>query len=523
MRHAPASRTSPLRLGVALFGALLAACLSLLATRLYGPGVSPDTLTYISVARSLAAGQGAVDYSTIPLVDHPPLYPALLAIPLAVAGTDPLATARVLNAALAALIVCLSAALLAPRVRSNPLFVIGVLLAATARPLTATSAYALSETLFIAWTLLFLLAADGYARRAGTVALFLLGGAAAAATLTRYVGVAAIATGGLLLLLEEGRSWSRRLANAALFALFAAGPLALWLEHNRRVSGTFMGYRQPSTGGLAAALRQVGHTLGGWLVVPDDLRDAPDLWRKLPALLVGAHLLPMAGAPATDGPPSAQPPRAPWPPLLPPALFASLYLVLIVAAAALVRFDSLSDRMLAPIHVPLLVTLLGALDLWTRREAAPVWRRPVALGLALLLLFLSGTGTLVRAVKLAEEGAGGLNRRSWQESAMVVELRAGLPDQTPAIYSNAPDVVYYFLARVVHMGPRRDPHLRGMAPVSLEELRGAWPPEDEALLLWFDREERAYLFRPEELAAVSELTLERTFDDGALYRVRRLP
>lgn len=69
---------------------VLAAALVLLRQTHFGPGLTPDSAAYLSVARNLARGDGLVPcYGDF--VHYPPLFPAMLA--LAGQFTDDLITA----------------------------------------------------------------------------------------------------------------------------------------------------------------------------------------------------------------------------------------------------------------------------------------------------------------------------------------------------------------------------------------------------------------------------------------------
>ena len=69
----------------------------LVATLPHGPARSPDSATYVAAARSLRAGRGYLDLDGVsPMLDFPPLYPALLALGLLL-GASAAATAAVLG------------------------------------------------------------------------------------------------------------------------------------------------------------------------------------------------------------------------------------------------------------------------------------------------------------------------------------------------------------------------------------------------------------------------------------------
>jgi 4-amino-4-deoxy-L-arabinose transferase-like glycosyltransferase len=522
MTRASLSSTVWLRAAIALAGAALAMAITLVSTRLYGPGISPDSVIYLSVADSLTTGGGLVSYDGLPLADFPPLFSALLAVVVRASGASSLDAARYVNAAAFAVTVLLAAALLSPRTRSLPLFALGVALAATARPLFAVGRYALSEPLFILLSALFLLLIDRYAARPRLWLVLLMGAVAALAVLTRYTGVALIATGGLLLLLQRTGSLRANVGQAALFGLVSAAPFALLLMRNLRASGTFMGTRYPATVGPAETVGNTLATLRDWVAVPEDLRSAGSAWRKLPALLAGGMVRISEAPSAPDTPASPSGAHTPWPSLAPAALLAALYVGLLLVSSVLVLYDKIGDRLLAPVYIPLLVCLIGGLDLWVWRTKArtPLRHTLAAAGLALLLL-LSSAGAMVRTVKAAEDGAGGFQRRSWYESPMLVALLEEFPAPELPIYSNSPDAVYFFLGEPARLSPRRLSPDGVPSAELLRALDGKWPPEEEALLLWFDKQERTYLFAPEELATVVSLEPLADFEDGALYTLQR--
>ena len=59
--------------------AVLGAVLVLAREIRYGPALFPDSLSYLSAAQNLAAGEGLLTVRGFPFIDWPPLYPLLLA------------------------------------------------------------------------------------------------------------------------------------------------------------------------------------------------------------------------------------------------------------------------------------------------------------------------------------------------------------------------------------------------------------------------------------------------------------
>ena len=95
-----------------------------ISTSLYGAGLSPDSVGYISAARSLLSGDGYTRYHGDVLVHWPPLFPTLLAV-LGLAGIEPLVGARIINILAFGLTIFFSGQLLRMYLRSNSLVILG--------------------------------------------------------------------------------------------------------------------------------------------------------------------------------------------------------------------------------------------------------------------------------------------------------------------------------------------------------------------------------------------------------------
>src|SRR5262249_42528170 len=112
-------------------------------------------------------------------------------------------------------------------------------------------------------------------RRAALVAA---GACFGPALLTRYAGLALVPPAVGRVCAQRMRSWRQRGADAALLALLALGPLALWTAHNARLAGSatdrvlaFHAVGVGHAGQLATTLWEL------WGVLP-----LPVLWGALP-------------------------------------------------------------------------------------------------------------------------------------------------------------------------------------------------------------------------------------------------
>lgn len=269
-------RKSLARAILALVAGIAAAIGSLAITSAPGPGLDPDSASYLGAAESLARGRGyriaianwSSPDSTAPLTHFPPGYSTAIAGPLSL-GISPLQSARFVNA-LAALVDLslvtglaafaageMAAAMLAVGIMLMPSFVDGHL------PV-------LSEPLFLAcWfaTLATLSPAAGARSERERVGwCFASGCASSLAVMVRYVGISACGVSTLWSLLLPG-TLRERLRRAAVATIPWLMFTALWVAHaHRTAAGTESIRRMGTYGGIGDAMRQAVATVVAWLV-----------------------------------------------------------------------------------------------------------------------------------------------------------------------------------------------------------------------------------------------------------------
>lgn len=489
--------------------------LVLYATSRYGAALSPDAAGYAGAARNLLAGKGLLTYEGQPLVEQPPVYPLLLALVAWLVRSDPVAIVPAVNAALLAGTLALTGVMLTRHVQHAAIRWIALIWLLTTAPVRGVMWHLLTEPLFVFLVTLWLLLADfvlfRYANKGNVWGVILLGIVAALATLTRYVGMALIASGVLLLLFDRRKQWRERLWQSALFASVAAMPVGLWLMRNWHLTGTLMGVRTRTRFTLQENLALVVQTMAQWVVPVDDLRQLPGV---LGLGIVGAH--------DVTGAKSAHSPS-----LIPYWVFALLYLALVIFSASTVAFDPIGNRLLVPLVLPLCVLGAAGIDRlcrdWGMRGYR--WATNLVVVLFALLALANGTATLVTARIATEEGTGGYHRTGWMESEALAALKADKLEPALPIYSNAHDALYLLLNWEAKLSPAKRANNSIADPVAeaaqREALRGVWPPEGDVWLIWLNRQGRDYLFTPEELAGIAAVEVVAEYEDGAVYRVRR--
>ena len=219
---------------------IFAAGLVLLRQTGFGPGLTADSAIYVATGRNLFAGEGFVSVFG-PVERYPPLYPLVIAA-TGFLHDDMIASAAVLNAGAFGLSVSATAAWLQTR-QASAFLVVWVGLALALSPLASAATYVWSESVFVLFALLALIALDRFLVADTRRALLLSAVAAALCCLTRYAGAAVIACAVLLIALR--RSWqpTRRLRAVVVYTAVGLAPTALWMARNVFVVGLLMGDR----------------------------------------------------------------------------------------------------------------------------------------------------------------------------------------------------------------------------------------------------------------------------------------
>ena len=436
----------------------------------YGVGLVADTPTYLSVADSLLAGQGFVQFSVWPYLHWPPLYPLLLAA-ASFYVFDPQDVAGPVNAAIFGLTIFAVGCCLRRYVRRRFLVVAACLAIMLALPLTGVAAAALSEPLFILLSTLALAQTARFLECGQGRQLAMAAALTALALLTRYAGVALVMAILPLLVLQRDVGGLAKAKRIAWYCLIAGLPTALWFLRNYLAHGRIQAGRLPSPYRLAEVLEALGNDLAGWaLLFPDDAAAAAVfVWLGLAALAAGViyalarvHRRPPLAA-STDPDVAGNARRrgngsAEWALFYLFGGFALAYLALLVIAQTNDFLEDWNGRYLTPAYIPLLVAALFGLDRLLSYTERRSWRwasgewpvisavmarsrtgmsSRLAIGIALLMCawLAYGAALNVRDIRASNFYGAGLASRQWANSEVLEYLR-GLPAGS-IIYSNS--------------------------------------------------------------------------------------
>jgi hypothetical protein len=487
----------------------------LMATR-QGPGVSPDSVSYIAAARNLLEGRGFVHEDGpghfVPITNWPPLYSVALALP-GLVGVDPLPGARAVDAVLFVLTLLLVGRAVYRRSgRSLVPALFAMLALGSVCTMLRIHVMAWSESLFVSLTVFGLLALAHHLERPSWGWLTVASLAAGAAFITRYPGIALVAAGSLgLLLWRKGNRW-QRLRDGVAFGAVACLPLFLWMTRNMSTAGTATSRHLVPRLVDAPHLLEGLETLRAWLV-PTTLAHGMK-WVVMAALVAGAVtyvlLLVRNRAVAADQrPPPARPGR-----LLPLLLlFAAMYVGALIGAMAFANPScDLSERYLVPILPALVVVLTCGVYDQLRAGGRARAARAVFGVLCVVYVLANLLQTVPWAREAGDSGVGFLSR-SWRRSPIIARL-AELPLGVP-VYSNRGEAIYILTGKSTYSLPLSDGSERARRELGAvrKGLR-----EDGGVVAYFTRVDRPYLLSQEQLETALPLRPVLQARDGALYQ-----
>jgi hypothetical protein len=480
-----------------------------------GIGTSPDSVAYIGSARNLAAGLSlTVPFGGLmdaPLIHHAAFYPTLLGM-VGFSGIEPADAARGLGVVLMVANVLLAAWLVLDVLQDaiGPPLIVALLIAFSPIMLEIHS-MAWTEPLFIFLGFLGLaFLARGLERRSWALC-FASAMMVGLALMTRYAGIAFIATAGLgIFIMASGRVISR-LVCALGFSLTAFLPMLLWSIQNLVNFGTASSRSLNFHPIGKSQLWQGMTTISSWLLVPEDASTFVHLTSLVFLGLVASAAMLYVW-------------RNRWSNHLWPSnlltfisIFIPVYGIFLLFSISF--FDAntpLDGRILSPIYFAGVIFLVALFSLVVEINLNRQWIS------GLLLCFFLLVGGYGHAswqwAQIAYREGIGFSSSIWQRSPVLAELRS-LSVETN-VFTNAPEGVYY-------NGKRRALRL----PVSYEAVRQQANPnyevEIENMMQQLASGQGVVVFfthvgrqtNPSEAELVEKLSLELfgNYPDGNIY------
>jgi hypothetical protein len=488
-----------------LFLCLLAITAVMVATR-WGVALSPDSLPYFSMTRSLFQATG-----------FGPGYPLMLK-PFAACGMDLPHAAKVLNLlVLCALLV--SVYLVIYRSTGSILSSsFGTYLVAISTRVLEVHISALSDAPFVLWTFLCLSLLARYLETDSACSLVGSAICGAMAIFTRFAGAPLVAVG-LFVLLARRRSWPKKLWDCTVFTAIGVAPLATWCFVNIAIYGQSGAGREAAFLGNPDAKRFIegAHSVASYLL-PSAL---PAIIRYPIAAIVIATLLFFSAQYSLRYLRSGKQDRK-------AQAFESLPYVLLLFLIFYPCFLLLSILVEAnlPLYwrymAPLYVAAIPLAILVARRSlsAGPRLRTYVR-GLVLFatVLAMSHTGRAVQWCEQRYEEGSQFSSRSWQDSPLLAYVRGLNADAL--VYTNGHDAIELLTGRHVKRLPEISEMRTGLLrPEYTQEIAAVRKSleEEQALIVYFDTIDwRSELPSRQQLERELPISIKMTMSDGVVY------
>jgi len=481
---------------------IMAVLMALESTSLYGVGMSPDAVSYISVARNLLQGKGYVDYAYEPYVHYPPLLPSLLAA-IGLAGIEPFIAVRFVNAFCFGIIVFCSGILFTKRIKGRLLVILGVVTVLTSSVLLYVSTYAWTEPLFNILIILFVLNIAKFLKSSNIRSLILAGICSALACLQRYVGLTTIIAGNIFILLFM-RNFSLRdkLKRSALFSTIACVPIGVWVIRNKLVASTLAAFHPDFDLSITQEFTRALNLVTPWFVSSNI-----PLGTRL--VIIGILILLLAAAVILNRIISGKKQRDDIL-VKTVAAFTLIYVLFTMTASILVNAEA-NDRLFSPIFVLLILLILIGLEaaaelfgLLLKKKWAGYLIVIAAYGLWLAFYALPG---IAQRVTYYEKNGAGLNSAYWHHSPLINWLKEH-PLQGK-IFSNEPFAIYVVCGFDVRLSPHR--------LIDIEKFRHQLFLQQPNYLVWYYNHWRTYLYNFEEVNSYFRLKLLAQLPDGAVF------
>jgi 4-amino-4-deoxy-L-arabinose transferase-like glycosyltransferase len=431
-----------------------------------GAGLSDDSIAYIAGARSLVAGNGYREAwlaSNQPVTHFPPAFPAILAF-FGFLGIDPLNAARWVNA----LLFGANAALLGILAwRMTPSLTAGLVLAGLfilSADMLQVHTMAMSEPLFIFLALVSFWMFDLYFERDQHWWLGACATVIGIAYLTRYSGLALIATFVVALLILY-KSWRKKLTTSALFVAGTLPWILGWSLRNRMVAenatNRTFAWHPLTSENIHIGLRTVSEALIPVEAWRQAVFKQPLIIEAGIILILGAVLVwllarawkYLSSTPTPSLQSASQSPEGKgeqrWREVISftAALFLFAYLASIISS--MLMFDAATKfrlRIVAPMYVSLLI-LLVYLGVWLRDR-----NRPLVILMTLVFLSFSAYRQ-ANTISFWSRGGIGYASFQWYDSK-AMDYLSELPEEV-RIYTDEPAAVYLYTGRGNHVLPSR--------------------------------------------------------------------
>jgi hypothetical protein len=483
-----------------------------LATSTYGAGLSSDAIRILSTGQNFIEGRGLINTTGDPLIFCPPYYSIFMGVLSVVFHSDVFTVAMYLNILVFGAIIFSSGILFSLIKPEKPIYVIlGSLVVFTSPSLIRISANVAPDPLFILFVVLFLIEAVLFMRNPSPRKFWGLLITALLAASQRYVGMAAVLTGAIVILWVQRKTPWHALRNTTIFSLLSSAPsLAYIIFHNYLRYGTFTGPRfdPRPLGNFRLAMEKIEH----WFIPGTITQITGNLvWAEIALILL---LIGLAIAWKHKRLEHVLDSNA----FLPTLVFSITYGACLITLLSYKEHRPLLwDRVHIVLLIPILILMMELLPVLVPPFPAARTRQVMSLllvGISLWLVYpvASTTRYVVDSIKENEASLYNIhNTRPIRESELAQYLANHPFSQNAGLYSNYNETAWFLTRRQV----KGVPNARNMA---------GWPEMNgPTYLIWFDLPQLSYMPKTmltlNGIQKIIHLTLVYSGKDGAVYQM----
>ncbi|MDR3574627.1 MAG: hypothetical protein P4L50_12240 [Anaerolineaceae bacterium] len=498
---------------------VIAGCALMLWINSFGASINPDSIVYIGGAASLLSGKG-FSINGNPITHFPPLYSVFLAAP-GLFKNNLVHAARYLNAilfginmGLVALAVYLSAG------RNFFTSTLAVFFFLASGPLFVVHAYAWSEPLFIALTLIWILLLSYYVIKPTLSLLITSSLFFGLALITRYIGIAFLPPA--LAFVFVGRShqqMNRRFRHTIIWLVIACAPLVIFLTRNLLTAGSTVDRSLV----FHPAKSFIAHVTSNLIIFIDPIQ-LPLMLKLAIFGLLAASLIAVLIILFKGQIRSINLRDVDWRSLgvvLPVScvLFSIFYLLfLYISISFLDASTEINYRIVSPMIVILIAAIFSMT--WTLSQKL---RIPASWWGFLLIVCLSisiKTPDAIQSVASIQNNSFGYTSQQWRISKSIAYVKT-LPADLK-IYSNAADVLGFLTDKESLFIPEKwhsttkltNPLYNAEIEAMCKDIK-----ENKAVLVYLSQIQRRYLPTQKEIMSTCQLPILQGFVDGTVYSV----
>ena len=485
-----------------MLAALLGMFLVIYLTQHSGLGISPDSIYYMSAADSFLAGRGFYQFDDKPFVMFPVFYPFVLS-GVKLLFRDFLQVAPYFNALLFGISVFFSGVIIEKTCHVKSVKWIVLLMIILSPSLLEIYTMLWSETMFITEIIIFIWLSKLYFETYLIKHLLYMAVLSAIIAETRLAGVSVIATGGILILMSYDLNWNKKIRHTFIYGLISISLFLLNILRNASLSHTLTGNRQKGVTPFLENLKYYGSVLSDWLPFSN--------WTNPFPILLGIVFLSIIGIVfiyrfIRKIQYNSYENIA--------ATFTIMYSAFMLIVATISRFETINNRLLAPLYIPFLFTisfyLVSLLKIIINESQRFVFKLLMVL-LSTITIYNYSNKYIATYHENNQGGIGGYTDDDWRVlSGLLNYLKSDSTIFTSkqTVYSNAAHAVYLHTQQHVQILPER----------KYPQLVNEFNKMDGPILIRFSNEDNPEVLTLEEVQKTKNLQIISKFNDGVIYQ-----